>query len=54
MSYKGPEKICKGPGSGGRKIKKWLKKVTNRYRRRKAKRDPENAPTKNRYFGWTT
>ena len=32
--------------------KKLFKKQMNRLMRRQAKRDPENAPVKNRYNGW--
>jgi hypothetical protein len=32
-----------------RDYKRWM----NRLRRRAEKRDPENAPTRNRYFFWT-
>lgn len=31
---------------------KWIKKQTSRWRRRLAKRDPENAPKRNEYRGY--
>ena len=35
-----------------RKARKWLKKQLARWNRRVAKRNPEDAPKKNRYRGW--
>jgi len=47
-----PEQIC--DDEGDRHYKKYLKKLLNRLRRRKEKRDPENAPTKKQYRGYST
>jgi len=51
-----PEKIdSKGPlywdrsGSG---FHRFLKKLKNQFERRKAKKDPESAPTYNKHKGW--
>lgn len=35
-------------------LKKWNKRQTNRAIRREAKRDPENAPRKARFYGYTS
>ena len=32
---------------------KQIKRIMNKWLRREAKRDPENAPRKRRYCGWT-
>ena len=48
---KRPEQICQDETS--RKYKKWCKKILKRFRRRKEKIDPESAPTKNEYRGYS-
>ena len=46
-----PEKICRGEKS--KHYRKWLKRCTSRVRRRIERHDPENAPNKNWYRGWS-
>lgn len=36
------------------RVEKTAKRIVKRQRRRAEKRDPENAPTKTPYRGWTT
>lgn len=36
------------------KYETWVKRETKRARRRAEKRDPESAPTKTPYRGWST
>ena len=47
------EKIDTHPKYKG-KYEKFVKKQTNRIERRAAKKDPESAPKKRSYRGWTT
>jgi hypothetical protein len=35
------------------KAKKWLKRQLARWNRRQGKKNPEEAPKKNRYKGWS-
>jgi len=46
-----PEQIDKGENNSG--YKKELKKVMSRKRRREEKRNPEDAPKKNEYRGYS-
>ncbi|MBI5421438.1 MAG: hypothetical protein HZA35_03990 [Parcubacteria group bacterium] len=39
---------------GGAGVKKFAKREMNRAMRRKARRDPENAPRKKSYYGYIT
>lgn len=48
---KKPEKIDSRKRS---QYEKALKRLVNRIERHTAKRDPENAPKKRGYLGWTT
>jgi len=50
-SYK--EKVT-DQGVGGAGVKKFAKQQMNRAMRRKARRDPENAPRKKSYRGYIT
>lgn len=45
------EKICKGERAN---YKRYLKRGTARMMRREARRDPENAPRKRVYYGWSS
>ena len=48
---KNPEQICQDEHD--RYYKKYLKKLLKRLRRRREKIDPENAPTKKKYRGYS-
>lgn len=50
---KKPEKIDTHPNRKG-EYEKFVKRETRRAMRRAAKKDPENAPKKRQYRGWTT
>ncbi len=45
-----PEQIDRHERTG---IKRWYKKMAARIRRRFEKKDPENAPKRNRFHGYT-
>jgi hypothetical protein len=47
-----PEKLVSHDAGGA--YRRFEKKRVNKARRQAERRDPENAPTKNRYLGWAT
>lgn len=49
---KTPEQLGPRANRRGGGASVWLKKLTSRILRREAKRDPENAPRKPRFFGF--
>ncbi len=48
---KKPEKLCPGTKPG---YKKFVKKQTVKYERRRAKAELDDAPKKRTYRGWST
>jgi hypothetical protein len=47
---KRPEKII--PHYGGPGVRRWYKRMAARLLRHAARRNPEGAPMRTRYFGW--
>jgi hypothetical protein len=53
FKYHKVEQQCRNDG-GGPVGRRFMKKLTARAMRRAVKADPENAPTKNKYGGFST
>jgi hypothetical protein len=49
---KTPEQLGPRANRRGGGASVWLKRLAHRIMRRATKRDPENAPRKNRFFGF--
>ena len=47
------EKLCKAHGKGSRRYTRWLKAYTPRAERRAAKKNPDNAPVRRVYKGYS-
>jgi hypothetical protein len=53
MGFGTPEKVCRKHHKRPYTYETWLKRATARFLRRQARRDPENAPRKPHYRGWS-